>query len=94
MENGNKEVFVLYSKGREWRVLDFDRFGVAKNNDDIKKFDDMLKNKADLEASETKRGKRKFKRRKWKEQKIKEKEAKKKQPEGDKDKNKDDKKNE
>ena len=94
MENGNKEVFVLYSKGREWMVLDFDRFGVAKNNDDIKKFDDMLRNKSDLEASETKRGKRRLKRRKRKEQKKKEKEAKKQQAKSDTDKNKDDKKNE
>ena len=78
MENGNKEVFVLYSKGREWMVLDFDRFGVPKNNDDVKKFDDMLKNKDDLEAGETKKGKRKLKRSKRKEEKKKKKEAKKK----------------
>ena len=53
-------------------------FGVPKNNDDVKKFDDMLKNKDDLEAGETKKGKRKLKRRKRKEEKKKKKEAKKK----------------
>ena len=75
-ENGNKQVFVLFSKGREWMVLEFDRFGVAKNNDEVIKFNEMLKNKSDLEASETKKGKRKLKRQKRREQKAKDKEAK------------------
>ena len=57
-------------------VLEFDRFGVAKNNDEVIKFNEMLKNKSDLEASETKKGKRKLKRQKRREQKAKDKEAK------------------
>ena len=75
MENGNKQVFVLYSKGREWMALEHDRFGVPKNNDDVNKYNEMLKNKSDIEAGETKKGRKRLAKRKRKEAKAKQKEA-------------------
>ena len=73
MENGNKQVFVLYSKGREWMALEYDRFGVPKNNDDVKKYNDMLNNKSEIEASETKKGRKRLAKRKRKDEKAKQK---------------------
>ena len=75
MENGNKQVFVLYSKCREWMALEHDRFGVPKNNDDVNKYNEMLKNKSDIEAGETKKGRKRLAKRKRKEAKAKQKEA-------------------
>ena len=67
-DNGNKTDFVLFSKGKVWMVLEFDRFGVVKvmrGN----KFNEMLKNKSSIEASETRKGRRKLRKQKAKEKK-------------------------
>ena len=69
LENGNKTDFVLFSKGRVWMVLEFDRFGVVKSHDEEIKFNEMLKNKSSIEASETRKGRRKLKKQKAKEKK-------------------------
>jgi hypothetical protein len=50
-------------------VLEFDRFGVVKNNEEEIKFNEMLKNKSSIEASESRKGRRKLKKQKAKEKK-------------------------
>ena len=60
---------MLFSKGRVWMILEFDRFGVVKNNEEEIKFNEMLKNKSSIEASETRKGRRKLKKQKANENK-------------------------
>ena len=50
-------------------ILEFDRFGVVKDNEEEIKFNEMLKNKSSIEASETRKGRRKLKKQKAKEKK-------------------------
>ena len=71
LENGNKADFALFSKGNLWMVLEFDRFGVVKDHEEEVKFNEMLKNKSSIEASQSRNGKRKLKRKKTKKSKQK-----------------------
>tara|TARA_Y100000768_G_C23818132_1_gene605151 strand:+ start:483 stop:656 length:174 start_codon:yes stop_codon:yes gene_type:complete len=52
-------------------VLEFDRFGVVKDHEEEVKFNEMLKNKSSIEASQSRNGKRKLKRKKAKKSKQK-----------------------
>ena len=68
LENGNK--MILYYLVRvSMDGLEFDRFGVVKSHDEEIKFNEMLKNKSSIEASETRKGRRKLKKQKAKEKK-------------------------
>ena len=62
LENGNKTDFGLFSKGNLWMVLEFDRFGVVKDHEEEIKFNEMLKNKSSIEASQSRKGRRKLRR--------------------------------
>ena len=50
----------MFSKGNLWMVLEFDRFGVVKDHEEEVKFNEMLKNKSSIEASQSRNGKRKM----------------------------------
>ena len=43
-------------------VLEFDRFGVVKDHEEEIKFNEMLKNKSSIEASQSRKGRRKLRR--------------------------------
>ena len=57
----------------EWMMVEFDRFGQAKNQDELKKMNEMLAHKEELELAETSRGRKKLRRKADKEQKSKKK---------------------
>ena len=63
-------------------ILEFDRFGVVKDHEEEIKFNDMLRNKSSIEASQSRKGKRKLRREKAK--KAKEEKQKKKKEESEK----------
>ena len=50
MEDGKNQASVLYSKGREWKVIEFDRFGQPKNQEEFEKFNQMFTMKAFFEV--------------------------------------------
>ena len=77
LEDGKNQASVLYSKGREWKVIEFDRFGQPKNQEEFEKFNQMVANKEAIEAAETNRGKRKLKRKAKREEKKAKRKAKK-----------------
>ena len=62
LEDGKHAASVLFSKGREWKVIEFDRFGQPKNQGEYEEFNKMVANKDEIEAQESKRGQRKMKR--------------------------------
>ena len=62
LEDGKHAASVLFSKGREWKVIEFDRFGQPKNQIEFEEFNNMVTNKEQIEAQESKRGQRKMKR--------------------------------
>ena len=41
-------------------ILEFDRFGIVKDHEEETKFNQMLANKSSIEASNTKKGRRKL----------------------------------
>ena len=50
----------MFSKGNLWMVLEFDRFGVVKDHQEEIKFNDMVKNKSSIEASNSRKGRKKL----------------------------------
>jgi hypothetical protein len=62
LEDGKNQASILYSRGREWKVIEFDRFGQPKNPEEYEKFNKMVANKEAIEAEESKSGQRKLKR--------------------------------
>ena len=75
LEDGKSVASVLFSKGREWKVVEFDRFGQPKNQEEFEELNKMVANKEELEAQESKRGQRKSKRKAKKAKKKKAKQA-------------------
>ena len=48
-------------------ILEFDRFGIVKDHEEETKFNQMLANKSSIEASNTKKGRRKLRKKAKKE---------------------------